>query len=211
MMEQESNLDVKLDVEFSLFEEKPDLQSYPMKVETTSSYSETDQNSPYLTTVQKPDIKLFFLEDELSAYSVASTSSPDVSISVSTCSLDYNPSCDNPEWREQQSIKSEPDSQACSDGTTEEKPCIAALRALVEEYSRNKKVKDEDLERTPARSTEMSSLELPKDDTCFVPSTSCQDIGGAVADETALRSVGTLLSRVQALPPVPWPDEGMKV
>ncbi|GFO29212.1 hypothetical protein PoB_005571700 [Plakobranchus ocellatus] len=73
-------------------------------------------------------------------------------------------------------VKSEPESQACGDGTTEEKPCIAALRALVEEYSRKEEQKDEELERTPARSTEMSSLELPKDDTCFVPSVSSQGI-----------------------------------
>ncbi|GFN85871.1 Zinc finger protein 729 [Plakobranchus ocellatus] len=177
MMEQESNPDVKPDVKFFLFEKKPDVQSLPLKMATTSLHSETDLDSSYPFTEQKPDIKLFFLKDELSACSVASPSSPHVCVSVSTPSLDLNPNCDNPEWSKQQSIesvKSEPDSQACSDGTTEEKPCIAALRALVEEYSRNKEKKDEELERTPPRSTEMSSLELPKDDTCFVPSTGFQ-------------------------------------
>ncbi|GFO18746.1 hypothetical protein PoB_004525100, partial [Plakobranchus ocellatus] len=176
-MEQESNPDIKPDVKFLLFEEKPDVQSLPVKMETTSLHSETDLVSPYPFTEQKPDIKLFFLKDELSACSVASPSSPHVCASVSTPSLDLNPYCDDPEWSKQQSIesvKTEPDSQACSDGTTEEKPCIAALRALVEEYSRNEEKKDEELEKTPARSTEISSLELPKDDTCFVPSTSFQ-------------------------------------
>ncbi|GFO35905.1 hypothetical protein PoB_006241000 [Plakobranchus ocellatus] len=176
-MEQESNPDVKPDVKFLLFEEKPDFQSLPVTVETTSLHSETDQDSSYPFTEQKPDIKLFFLKDELNACSVASPSSPDVCASVSTPSLDLNQYCDNPEWSKQQSIesvKSEPDSQACSDGSTEEKPCIAALRALVEDYSRSEEKKDEELERTPARSTEISSPELPKDDTCFVPFTSFQ-------------------------------------
>ncbi|GFN74454.1 hypothetical protein PoB_000096000 [Plakobranchus ocellatus] len=176
-MEQESNSDVKPDVKFSLFEEKPDVQSLPVTVETTSLHSETDLDSSYPFTEQKPDIKLVFFKDELSACSVASPSSPDVCASVSTPSLDLNPYCDNPEWSKQVSIgsvKSEPDSQACSDGTAEEKPCIAALRALVEEYSRSEEKKDEELERTPAGSTEMSSQELPKDDSCFVSYNSFQ-------------------------------------
>ncbi|GFN79159.1 hypothetical protein PoB_000566500 [Plakobranchus ocellatus] len=176
-MEQESNPDVKPDIKFLLFEEKPDVQSLPVTVQTTSLHSETNQDSSYPFTEQKPEIKLFFLKDELSACNVASTSSPDVCVSVSTPSLDINPYCDNPEWSKQisiESVKSEPESQACSDGTTEEKPCIAALRALVEEYSRSEEKKDEELERTPARSTEMSSQELPKDDTYFVPSTGFQ-------------------------------------
>ncbi|GFN97223.1 hypothetical protein PoB_002372900 [Plakobranchus ocellatus] len=33
-------------------------------------------------------------------------------------------------------------------------------------------------------------------------------VGGTVADESALRSAGTLLSRVRAPPPAPWPDGG---
>ncbi|GFO02000.1 hypothetical protein PoB_002850500 [Plakobranchus ocellatus] len=176
-MEQESIPDVKMDVKFFLFEEKPDVQSLPVTVETASLHAETDLDSSYPFTEQKPDFKLFFLKDELSACSVASPSNPDVCASVSTPSLDLNLHCDNPEWSKQQnieSVKSEPDSKACSDGTTEEKPCIAALRALVEEYSRNEEKKDEELEKSPARSTEISSPELPKDYTCFVPSTSFQ-------------------------------------
>ncbi|GFN84698.1 hypothetical protein PoB_001120400 [Plakobranchus ocellatus] len=31
-------------------------------------------------------------------------------------------------------------------------------------------------------------------------------VGSTVASESALRSAGTLLSRVRALPPAPWPD-----
>ncbi|GFO31843.1 hypothetical protein PoB_005834800 [Plakobranchus ocellatus] len=182
-MEQESNPDVKPDVRFSLYEKTPDIQSLPVTVETTDLDCETNLDSLYLMPEQKPDIKLIFVQDEQSACSVASTSSPDVSISVTTCSSVSNPHCDNPEWRKQESIesvKSEPDSQACGDGTTEEKPCIAALRALVEEYSRKEEQKDGELERTSARSTEMSSLDLPKDDTCFVPSVSSQDGSGGV-------------------------------
>ncbi|GFO18614.1 hypothetical protein PoB_004511900 [Plakobranchus ocellatus] len=34
------------------------------------------------------------------------------------------------------------------------------------------------------------------------------DVGGTVASESALRSTGTLLSRVRAQPPAPWPDGG---
>ncbi|GFO02084.1 hypothetical protein PoB_002858900 [Plakobranchus ocellatus] len=33
-------------------------------------------------------------------------------------------------------------------------------------------------------------------------------VGGTVASESALRSAGTLLSRVRAPPPAPWPDGG---
>ncbi|GFN80950.1 hypothetical protein PoB_000745600 [Plakobranchus ocellatus] len=33
-------------------------------------------------------------------------------------------------------------------------------------------------------------------------------VGGTVASESALRSAGTLLSRVRVLPPAPWPDGG---
>ncbi|GFO40001.1 hypothetical protein PoB_006650600 [Plakobranchus ocellatus] len=36
----------------------------------------------------------------------------------------------------------------------------------------------------------------------------CGGVGGTVASESALRSAGTLLSRVRAPPPVPWPDGG---
>ncbi|GFO03581.1 hypothetical protein PoB_003008600 [Plakobranchus ocellatus] len=32
--------------------------------------------------------------------------------------------------------------------------------------------------------------------------------GGTVAIKSALRSAGTLLSRIRALPPAPWPDDG---
>ncbi|GFO15694.1 hypothetical protein PoB_004219900 [Plakobranchus ocellatus] len=35
-----------------------------------------------------------------------------------------------------------------------------------------------------------------------------KDVGGTVASEFALRSAGTLLSRVRAPPPAPWPDGG---
>ncbi|GFO29575.1 hypothetical protein PoB_005608000 [Plakobranchus ocellatus] len=35
-------------------------------------------------------------------------------------------------------------------------------------------------------------------------------VGGTVVSESALRSAGTLLSRVQAPPPAPWPDGGPK-
>ncbi|GFO12680.1 hypothetical protein PoB_003918500 [Plakobranchus ocellatus] len=35
-------------------------------------------------------------------------------------------------------------------------------------------------------------------------------IGGTVVSESALRSAGTLLSRVRAPPPAPWPDGGPK-
>ncbi|GFO31875.1 hypothetical protein PoB_005838000, partial [Plakobranchus ocellatus] len=167
-MEQESNPDVKPDVKF-LFEEKSDIQSSPVKVETISSHSETNQDSPCFMTEQKPDMELLCNE--------ASTSGPDVCAPVTTPYLDLNPHCDNLEWGRQQImtyLKAEPDSKVCSDGATEEKPCIAELKALVEEYSRNEAKKDKELGRTSARSTEMSSLELPTDDTCFVPSTSCQ-------------------------------------
>ncbi|GFO31859.1 Zinc finger protein 665 [Plakobranchus ocellatus] len=176
-MEQESNPDVKPHVKF-LFEEKSDFLSIPVKVETTSLHSETNQDSLCLMTEQKPDIKLFFLQDESVACSVASTRSPDVCAPVSTVSLGLNPHCDNLEWGRQHIIKhlkAEPDSQACNDGTTEEKPFIAELRALVEEYSRNEDEKDKEPERTPARSTEISSLELPKDDDCCILSTTCQE------------------------------------
>ncbi|GFO06797.1 hypothetical protein PoB_003330200 [Plakobranchus ocellatus] len=182
-MEQESNPDVKPDVKFLLFEEKPDVQSLPMTLETRSLHSETDLDSSYPFTEQKPDIKLFFLKDELNVCSVDSPSGPDVCASASTLTLDLHSYCHNSELSKQQSIesvKSELDSQACSDGTTEEKPCIAALRALVEEYSRCEEKKDEELERTPARSTQISSLELLKDDTCFVPFTSFQGRFGLI-------------------------------
>ncbi|GFO42410.1 hypothetical protein PoB_006891500 [Plakobranchus ocellatus] len=33
-------------------------------------------------------------------------------------------------------------------------------------------------------------------------------VSGTVASESALRSAGTLLSRVRAPPPAPWPDGG---
>ncbi|GFN78836.1 hypothetical protein PoB_000534200 [Plakobranchus ocellatus] len=33
-------------------------------------------------------------------------------------------------------------------------------------------------------------------------------VGGTVDSESALRSAGTLLSRVRAMPPAPWPDGG---
>ncbi|GFO30561.1 hypothetical protein PoB_005706600 [Plakobranchus ocellatus] len=33
-------------------------------------------------------------------------------------------------------------------------------------------------------------------------------VGGTVASESALRSAGTILSRVRAPPPAPWPDGG---
>ncbi|GFO33904.1 hypothetical protein PoB_006040900 [Plakobranchus ocellatus] len=33
-------------------------------------------------------------------------------------------------------------------------------------------------------------------------------VGGKVASESALRSAGTLQSRVRAPPPAPWPDGG---
>ncbi|GFN85795.1 hypothetical protein PoB_001230100 [Plakobranchus ocellatus] len=33
-------------------------------------------------------------------------------------------------------------------------------------------------------------------------------VGGTVANESTLRSAGTLLSRVRAPPPAPWPDGG---
>ncbi|GFN88783.1 hypothetical protein PoB_001528900 [Plakobranchus ocellatus] len=35
-------------------------------------------------------------------------------------------------------------------------------------------------------------------------------VGGTVASESALRSAGTLLSRVRAPPPASWPVEGLK-
>ncbi|GFO26673.1 hypothetical protein PoB_005317800 [Plakobranchus ocellatus] len=41
----------------------------------------------------------------------------------------------------------------------------------------------------------------------FLPSFS-RGVGGTVASEPALRSAGTLLSRVRAPPPAPWPDGG---
>ncbi|GFN88978.1 hypothetical protein PoB_001548400 [Plakobranchus ocellatus] len=34
------------------------------------------------------------------------------------------------------------------------------------------------------------------------------NVRGSVESESALRSAGTLLSRVRALPPAPWPDGG---
>ncbi|GFN77525.1 Zinc finger protein 233 [Plakobranchus ocellatus] len=181
-MEQESNPDVKPDVKFFHPEEKPDVQSLPVKMETTSLHSEINQDSSYLLTEQKPDLKFFFLKgvkDELSICSEAPmpTSGPDVCVSLSTSSLDLNPHFDNPEWSEQQCIdhiKPEPDSQACDDSATEEKPCIAALRALVEEYSRNKEKKDKQLEINPAKSTEISPPQLPKDNTSCIPSISFQ-------------------------------------
>ncbi|GFN84792.1 tumor protein p53-inducible protein 13 [Plakobranchus ocellatus] len=40
----------------------------------------------------------------------------------------------------------------------------------------------------------------------FLPS--FEGVGGTVARESALRSAGTLLSRVRAPPPAPWPDGG---
>ncbi|GFO38112.1 hypothetical protein PoB_006461700 [Plakobranchus ocellatus] len=33
-------------------------------------------------------------------------------------------------------------------------------------------------------------------------------VGGTVASESALRSAGTILSRVRTPPPAPWPDGG---
>ncbi|GFO49839.1 hypothetical protein PoB_007634400 [Plakobranchus ocellatus] len=38
--------------------------------------------------------------------------------------------------------------------------------------------------------------------------TFCGGVGGTVASESALRSAGTILSRVRAPPPAPWPDGG---
>ncbi|GFO45001.1 hypothetical protein PoB_007150600 [Plakobranchus ocellatus] len=35
-------------------------------------------------------------------------------------------------------------------------------------------------------------------------------VGGSVVTESALRSAGTLMSRVRAPPPAPWPDGGPK-
>ncbi|GFO31856.1 LOW QUALITY PROTEIN: hypothetical protein PoB_005836100 [Plakobranchus ocellatus] len=158
MMEQDVNLDVK-----------PDVQSLPVKVETTSLYSETNHDNSYpLSTEQKPDIKLLTLTEESSACSVASTSGPDVCASVSTLALDLNPYWGNQEWRKQQSIddgttarrngleeysaemqqsiehvKPEPDSQARS-----------KLRATVGEYSRNEENQDEEVGTTSPKSTE---------------------------------------------------------
>ncbi|GFO00567.1 hypothetical protein PoB_002707200 [Plakobranchus ocellatus] len=37
---------------------------------------------------------------------------------------------------------------------------------------------------------------------------STRSVGGIVAIESTLRSAGTLLSRVRAPPPTPWPDGG---
>ncbi|GFO00623.1 hypothetical protein PoB_002712800 [Plakobranchus ocellatus] len=44
---------------------------------------------------------------------------------------------------------------------------------------------------------------------CFKPGNNTithTGVGGSVAGESALRSAGTLLSRVRAPPPAPWPD-----
>ncbi|GFO08015.1 hypothetical protein PoB_003452000 [Plakobranchus ocellatus] len=43
---------------------------------------------------------------------------------------------------------------------------------------------------------------------CLLASLVLWGIGGSVDSESALRSAGTLQSRVQAPPPVPWPDGG---
>ncbi|GFO36313.1 hypothetical protein PoB_006281800, partial [Plakobranchus ocellatus] len=38
--------------------------------------------------------------------------------------------------------------------------------------------------------------------------TQVRGVGGTVVSESALRSAGTLLSRVRVPPPAPWPDGG---
>ncbi|GFO08277.1 ubx domain-containing protein 10-like [Plakobranchus ocellatus] len=63
---------------------------------------------------------------------------------------------------------------------------------------------------------EDNGIEMISEVVCDMPgiwtesSSALRDVGGKVAIEPALRSEGNLLSRVQALPPALWPDEGLE-
>ncbi|GFO26435.1 Zinc finger protein 239 [Plakobranchus ocellatus] len=180
-MEQESNLEVKPDVKFFLFEEKPDIESLPVKVETTSLHLETKQDSICLLTEQKPDTKLFFLKDEPSECDITSVKSAStrISLPVSKPCLELNSTHSDPEFSKKESIEyieSKREGQACGDCTsiTEEKPCIAALRALVEAYPRNEEKKNTELEILPSSCTELSTPVWPENSTSCFPSTYLQ-------------------------------------
>ncbi|GFO31731.1 Zinc finger protein 93 [Plakobranchus ocellatus] len=165
-------------------ESKPDVLDSPGEVGTASSLSETNQDSFCVLAEQKPDIKLLFSKDKPSVcHNVASPRNSDVCAFVSKPSANSNPNPQNADWSEQQSMEqvtSEPDSEAYIDVAIDEKPCIEALRAAVEAYSRNEEKKDGELGKSPTRSTEMSSL------ACFNPSSSFQNVPSE--SETVLRN-----------------------
>ncbi|GFO29226.1 protein alp1-like [Plakobranchus ocellatus] len=121
----------------------------------------------------KPDIKFFFPEDKPNIPNIPVTAQiyPDSNEDRLRLPAKHAPSSSNvaatgnPHDSTKDNIAS-----TCSHAVKDEKPCIAALRASVEAYSRN--VANKDTRKRSDSSTEMSSLELPKDDACFVASTS---------------------------------------
>ncbi|GFO31734.1 hypothetical protein PoB_005823900 [Plakobranchus ocellatus] len=137
-MEQELSPDIKPDVYLFLFEQKPDVQNLAIKAENQSSDSQTNQDMCPLTE-QKSEITLHFPEDELSIKSAASHKHTPIS-PISKRASSNSKRKDYPDLSEepnQKIAKSELDDQAPNEESTEEeKPCIAALRALVEAYSR---------------------------------------------------------------------------
>ncbi|GFN95806.1 hypothetical protein PoB_002231200 [Plakobranchus ocellatus] len=169
-MEQESNLDDELDVQGK---ENADLQSLHLKLETESLKAETyNQDSVCLLTDQKPDINLH-LEEEPSVCYVTSTKCQAASVPLPKRSLDSNQNYGNSEVNKQQNlkyVKAEPNDLSFS--TKDEKPCIEALKASVEAYSREIETKDGELEIISTSHKKFSLLQRPKDNTCPIVSSS---------------------------------------